>query len=115
MSKPIADTAAVRADEVAEILRDVAYGRRTLHLADAAIPWTADDRAMKCTNVPFVVDGWNIVLVNNMMTLNHVDSAVSPDGREAQFENWPQNPQSLLSWNEIAILDNLLEKNFPTT
>jgi hypothetical protein len=105
----------VSAVEVAELLRNVVLGRQKIQLASKDIPWTAPDRASACTNVPFVVDGWIIVLVNNMMSLNHVESATAPDGRQSNSDDWPQNPQGLMSWSEISALDQKLEKDFPTT
>ena len=98
------DNADLKAIEVAQLLRDVVEGKRTIRLADEDLPWSTEG------NIPFTADGWTIVCNNNLMALNYIDSATAPDGRHARFDDWPQNPQNLLTWTEVAALDQLLEK-----
>ncbi|MDZ4656454.1 MAG: hypothetical protein SH868_02620 [Bythopirellula sp.] len=105
MTNSINDNAEISAVEVAQLLRDVIEGKHSIQLADDDLPWSTEGG-----NIPFSVDGWKVVFHNSLFVMNYVDSATASDGRHADFDDWPENPQSLLTWTEIALLEQIIEE-----
>jgi len=76
--------AAITPEEVAAVLRQVAHGEIPITLVEPAHAWTD----IYAGDVAFTAGGWRIVIFNDCMQLDYVDSATAPDGRRADFEDW---------------------------
>jgi len=76
--------AAITPEEVAGVLRRVARGEIPIALVEPAHTWTD----IYAGDVAFTAGGWRIVIFNDCMELDYVDSATAPDGRHADFEDW---------------------------
>jgi hypothetical protein len=77
----------VKAEEVREILNKIGRGELVPKLKDPSRTW-ADAFA---GDVEFLVDGWTIVIFNDCMDWDYVDSVITPDGRTGDFEDWCGN------------------------
>lgn len=71
---------------------------------------------MYCGNVVFMFGDWQIVLFNDCMDLDYVDSVIAPDGRTAEYEDWfdredhrGADPVDLLSAAEGNAILSILE------
>ncbi|MBB2981804.1 DUF7693 family protein [Paraburkholderia tropica] len=105
-------TPAISAEEVAEILRGAAHGR--LQLTVIGERWSD----VHCGDVEVSVAGWTIVIFNDCMDVDYVDSAVSPDGRSVEYSDWFEaagafgaDPIDLLSGTDGSALRELLERS----
>jgi hypothetical protein len=99
----------VPAREVAVLLRRVAAGETPVELANPQ--WTWDK--VYAGNVAFVIGGYTIVVSNDCDEFDYVDSAVAPDGREGDFDEWysrEELPRDLLTEEEQDAVEAALKR-----
>ncbi|WJN48601.1 DUF7693 family protein [Pseudomonas asiatica] len=95
------------AREVSQVLREVTFGRRTMHKVGEQ-SW---DEVYACH---FIVDveGWRLHLYNDCDTLDYCEEAVSPEGRRWAFDpgdRFGTDPVALLSTWEHQTFERLLK------
>lgn len=99
----------IKPDEVAAVLRQALLGS-AVQLSGLTERWAV----VYCGNVQFLIGGWKITIFNDCDDLDYVDSAESPDGRRATYDDWwdetgeGRNPLELLNEKELSDLEELL-------
>ncbi|MDR8394990.1 hypothetical protein NE850_01455 [Paraburkholderia sp. USG1] len=107
----------IEASEVAEVFRQALRGEIEVKLTG--------DRSWKdiwCGDVEYMFGSWRVTIFNDVMDLDYVDSAIAPDGRTVEYDDWfdrdtfrGADPVDLLSAAEAPALRNLLENVEPET
>ena len=98
---------ALTAREVCQVLREVAFGRRTMVRAS---PRTWDELYTGMFMVD--IDGWSITIFNDCDELDYCEACVTPNGRRWSFDSgdrYGTDPIALLSTWEHQTLENLLK------
>lgn len=103
--------ASIEASEVSDVFRQALRGEIGVKLIG--------DRSWKdvwCGDVEYFFGTWRIMIFNDVMSLDYVDSVVAPDGRRTEYEDWfgdadcrGADPVDLLSRAEASALENFLE------
>lgn len=105
----------IEAIEVADIFRRALRGEIAVKLlgTDAWLD-------VFCGDVEFMFDDWSIVIYNDVNELDYVDSAIAPDGRTVEYDDWFErgtcngaDPVDLLSSAERDSLESLIESLTP--
>jgi hypothetical protein len=100
---------AIPATEIADLLRAVARGERVAQLADRNFSWDG----VYAGDVAFKISGYRIVIFNDCDEVDYVDSAVSPDRRMSDSDDWMAaggDPIDLLEQEEREALLRVLKK-----
>lgn len=87
--------------EIAELFRKVISG--TAAIEPDGESWDE----VYAGNFGCTIDGYELTIFNDCDSVDYVDSATSPDGREGDFDSWfhaKEEPVSLLSDEEIDSL-----------
>lgn len=95
------------AREVYQLLRDIALGVRLLRKAGQR-GWSGEGSGA----VALDVEGWRLVLYNELGHLDHCSECTSPEGRRGDHERWARfgtDPTQLLSQWERGQLERLLQ------
>lgn len=99
----------VSANEVAAVLREAIAGKIAVECANPNIRW---NDAMHAT-CDFRFESWTLTFFNDAGELDYTEKAVSPYGREGDFESWADEigncPLSLLRPEEVDQVKKLLE------
>lgn len=105
----------IEALEVANVLRQALRGEIAVRLLGDQ-SW----KDMYCGNLVFMFGDWQIVIFNDCIDLDYVDSVIAPDGRTAEYEDWfdredhcGADPVDLLGATEGNALLSILESCAP--
>ena len=96
----------IEAIEVAELLRDVINKNISIKLCDPCFTWEEANG-----NIGVKINGYTITIFNDSGELDYIDSAISPDGREGDFDYWTEHaserkdPVDLLTEEEQSKLE----------
>lgn len=74
----------VKSEEVKELLIKVGRREAIPELINPLRTW----EETFCGNVPYTVDGWEIVIFNDCNSWDYIDSVVAPDGRIGDYLDW---------------------------
>ncbi|KXU82436.1 hypothetical protein CI15_33420 [Paraburkholderia monticola] len=100
---------AIQASEIVEVFRQALRG-------EIAVKVEGDESWDKiyCGDVEFMFGEWRIVVFNDCSEFDYVSSALAPDGREGEFDDWwPGSPVDMLTMEELAAMENLVESLEP--
>jgi hypothetical protein len=92
--------------EIAELFRRALRGEVKIFTVGAS--WTD----IYASNVEVRIGGYKLVIFNDCNQVDYVDSAITPDGREGDFDDWffsDTEPVDLLNDEEQTRLETLME------
>jgi hypothetical protein len=96
----------IEGSEVAELFRQALRG-------EVSVRCVGDDwNTIYAGNCAFMFGDWSVVIFNDCLELDYVDSAAAPDGRTGDFDGWydiGREPVGLLTDAEVAAMESLLE------
>jgi hypothetical protein len=98
----------IQASEVAEVFRQALRGEIMVKVQGVE-GWSD----IGSGNFSFEFGDWVIVVFNDCMEFDYVDNVIAPDGRTAEFEHWEVDPVGLLTCEEIAGMESLVEGLLP--
>ena len=64
-------------------------------------------------NAHIRIDGYDLLIFNDCLELDYVDTATAPDGRTGDFDKWfddGDEPVSLINQEEVARMERILEE-----
>jgi hypothetical protein len=92
--------------EIAELFRRALRGEAKIFTEGSS--WTE----IYASNVDVRIDGYELVIFNDCNQVDYVDSAIAPDGRCGDFDEWwnvGEEPVDLLTDEEQTLLGALME------
>jgi hypothetical protein len=99
---------AIQASEIVELFRQALRG-------EIAVKLLGDEtwEEVFCGDVEFMFGDWEIVVFNDVFEFDYVSEATAPDGRTAEFKDWEADPVELLTFDELAAMETLVEGLVP--
>jgi hypothetical protein len=95
----------ISAEEIAEVFRQALRGEIAV-IIEGDESWGD----IYCGDVAFSFGGWRMTVFNDCGEFDYVSTVLAPDDREGEFDDWwPHNPVDLLTQEELAQMEALVE------